>query len=87
MKNSIISWLLIATGIMVSLASNPNREEHQLKLKKSNPLAANFAGKTFRSTLKFHSYYFLSVLTDDNQPITIGALGSIWVNNERIDIR
>ena len=77
--------------MLALLALNPNRQAHQLKLKhrftELNPIASKFIGKAYRNTLKFHSYYIISYLTDGEIPITIGVLGFVWVNDAQIDIQ
>jgi hypothetical protein len=90
MTNNRITALFIAIGIIAALVFNPSRKAHQLKLKdrfsEINPKSAIFLGKAYRNTLAYRSYYIFSFLTDGKVPITIGALGIIWVNDERIDI-
>lgn len=82
--------VLILVLILIAAISNPSHTAHREKIKSTfkqdNPLiSAVGGGEVYSRLLDYHSYLIFSKTTLDDETVSTGMLGMVWVNKVQIE--
>ena len=85
-----VAWLLrlvaVVLVVLILAITNPSRERHQQAIRDvithDHPIASLFGLGRIASRLpEYHSFGFFSYTTADEDVVSIGAVGYVWVKN------
>ncbi|MBK7428048.1 MAG: hypothetical protein IPI60_14015 [Saprospiraceae bacterium] len=87
MRNFLI---LVIVLMVVAALSNPSHSTHREKIKatfkQDNPLiSAVGGGEVFTRLVDYHSYILFSTTTLDDEKVSTGIFGMVWVNRVNIE--
>lgn len=82
--------ILVIVLIVVAALTNPSHSSHREKIKatfkEDNPLiSAVGGGEVYTRLVDYHSYVIYSKTTLDDETVSTGIFGIVWVNNVRIE--
>ncbi len=82
--------ILIIVLMAVAALTNPSHSSHREKIKDTfkaeNPLiSAVGGGEVFTRLVDYHSYIIYSKTTLDDETVSTGLFGVVWVNNVNIE--
>lgn len=82
--------ILIIVLIVVAALSNPSHSSHREKIKatfkEDNPLiSAVGGGEVLTRLVDYHSYIIFSQTTLDDETVSTGIFGMVWVNRMNIE--
>jgi hypothetical protein len=85
--------MLIVTGVLLVLlaVSNPSPDRHKQAIRDSvyegQPIASMLGLGVISSNLAtYKSYALFSTMELDNQRVSLGALGRVWVDGEKLRV-
>lgn len=82
-RRAIIVLVAVLVLAVVMLVTNPSEETHMKRIRESQPgivgkglaIAAEQLGG-----FEYHSYGLYSTVTSDNERISLGMFGNVWVS-------
>lgn len=82
--------ILVIVLMAVAALTNPSHSSHREKIKETfkadNPLiSAVGGGEVYTRLVDYHSYIFYSKTTLDDETVSTGIFGVVWVNRLNIE--
>ena len=86
MKKNIALFIFLLLIALALVVENPTREQHEQKIRakfsEQNPVSGSLgAGILLSKTLTYEDHHIFSYMTFNNERVSIGVLGMVWVSD------